>query len=79
MTDFFTQISNFGFPIVVAGYLLFRFENKIESFGNKVERFSEVIEGKPSENKIGLIGSIEKNTKTTQNLVNVVNKLTRKK
>lgn len=30
MTEFFTAISNFGFPVVVAAYLLFRFENKIE-------------------------------------------------
>lgn len=26
MEEFFNAISNFGFPIVVAGYLLFRFE-----------------------------------------------------
>lgn len=30
MQEFFTLIANFGFPIVVAGYLLFRFENKID-------------------------------------------------
>lgn len=30
MQDFFTLISNFGFPVVVAGYLLFRFEKKLE-------------------------------------------------
>lgn len=36
MEEFFGAVSNFGFPVVVAGYLLFRFENKIE-------RLSEVI------------------------------------
>lgn len=30
MQDFFTVISNFGFPVAVASYLLFRFEKKIE-------------------------------------------------
>ena len=30
MTDFFTIISNFGFPVAVASYLLFRFERKLE-------------------------------------------------
>lgn len=29
MTEFFNAIGNFGFPVVVAGYLLFRFESKI--------------------------------------------------
>lgn len=27
MEEFFTLVTNFGFPIVVAGYLLFRFEH----------------------------------------------------
>jgi hypothetical protein len=31
MQDFFTIISNFGFPVAVASYLLFRFEKKLES------------------------------------------------
>ena len=30
MTELFTAIGNFGFPVVVAGYLLFRFETKLE-------------------------------------------------
>ena len=30
MEQFFTIISNFGFPIAVASYLLFRFEKKLE-------------------------------------------------
>lgn len=37
MEEFFTQVSNFGFPIVVAGYLLFRFEKKIEMFTQAID------------------------------------------
>jgi len=36
MQEFFTLIANFGFPIVVAGYLLFRFENKIEKLDDSI-------------------------------------------
>lgn len=31
MEDFFKIISNFGFPVAVASYLLFRFEKILES------------------------------------------------
>jgi len=77
MNDLFTAIGNFGFPVVVAGYLLFRFENKIESFGQKIDRFSEVLEGKPSENKKGLINTLQENSQTTKDLTTAVNKLTK--
>jgi peptidoglycan hydrolase CwlO-like protein len=30
MQEFFTILSNFGFPVAVASYLLFRFEKKLE-------------------------------------------------
>jgi len=43
MTEFFEAISNFGFPIVVAGYLLFRFENKIEKLDDSMEKLKEAI------------------------------------
>lgn len=36
MQEFFTAISNFGFPVVVAGYLLFRFETKIEKLTESI-------------------------------------------
>ena len=36
MQEFFSAISNFGFPVVVAAYLLFRFENKIEKLDKSV-------------------------------------------
>jgi hypothetical protein len=31
MQDFITILSNFGFPVAVASYLLFRFEKKLET------------------------------------------------
>lgn len=36
METFFDAISNFGFPVVVAGYLLFRFENKLEKLDQSI-------------------------------------------
>lgn len=44
MTDFFTAISNFGFPIVVAVYLLIRFENKIESLSTTITDLKRSID-----------------------------------
>jgi hypothetical protein len=45
--DYLNAISNFGFPIVVAGYLLFRFENKIdkleETINNLTNQISQLI------------------------------------
>ena len=37
MTEVFTVIGNFGFPIAVAGYLLFRFEKKIEALNTSID------------------------------------------
>jgi len=31
MEVFFSAIANFGFPVVVAAYLLFRFEGKVDA------------------------------------------------
>jgi hypothetical protein len=31
MEEYFTILSNFGFPVAVASYLLFRFEKKLEN------------------------------------------------
>jgi len=36
MESFFEIIANFGFPVAVAGYLLFRFENKIEKLDDSI-------------------------------------------
>ena len=43
MTEFFGAISNFGFPVVVAGYLLFRFENKIEKLDNSINSLEQSV------------------------------------
>jgi len=43
MTEFFQAISNFGFPVVVAGYLLFRFENKIEKLDEAMNKLEVAI------------------------------------
>lgn len=44
MEEFFTAISNFGFPIVVAGYLLLRFENKIERLNDTIVQLEGSID-----------------------------------
>jgi cell division protein FtsB len=43
MQEFFTIISNFGFPVAVAGYLLFRFEAKLESLCTLNNKLAEEI------------------------------------
>lgn len=43
MTEFFQAISNYGFPIVVAGYLLFRFEGRIEKLGQSMIHLETAI------------------------------------
>lgn len=51
MEAFFSAIANFGFPIVVAAYLLFRFEKKVDTL-------TEAITGR--EGLISRIGDLEK-------------------
>jgi len=36
MTEVFTALGNFGFPIVVSVYLLMRFENKLEKLTDAI-------------------------------------------
>lgn len=36
MEEFFNIIANFGFPIAIAGYLLIRFESKIEKLEDSI-------------------------------------------
>lgn len=38
-----TSIGNFGFPIVLTGYLLVRFEKKIETLNNTIQELLFVI------------------------------------
>ena len=44
MQEFFTAISNFGFPVVVAGYLLFRTEKKIEDLTATINELCKTLE-----------------------------------
>ena len=39
MEEFFNAISNFGFPIVVSAYLLFRFERKLDDLKKSIDEF----------------------------------------
>ena len=43
MTELFTAISNFGFPVVVAAYLLFRFETKLEKLDDSISGATGLI------------------------------------
>ena len=43
MTDFVTVLSNFGFPVALSLYLLFRFEKKIESLEKAIDELRELI------------------------------------
>lgn len=38
-----TAIGNFGFPIVVAGYLLLRFEKRIDHLTHSLQSLAELI------------------------------------
>lgn len=44
MTELFSAIGNFGFPIVVASYLLFRFEKKVEALSENIRKNTEITE-----------------------------------
>lgn len=44
-------IGNFGFPIVVTGYLLLRFEKKIDSLTNTMQEFKIALTGESDKKK----------------------------
>ncbi|MNW57441.1 YvrJ protein family protein [compost metagenome] len=48
-----TAISQVGFPIVITGYLLIRFEKKLEVLTDSILRLTEVINNKKSEETNG--------------------------
>lgn len=77
MSDIYSAISNFGFPIVVSVFLLWGLIPIVNKFGEKIDRFSEVLEGKPSEGRKGLITVIQENSGKTNDLTIAVNKLTK--
>ena len=43
MQDFLNAVANFGFPIVVAGYLLFRMEKTIGSLAKETNNLKTEI------------------------------------
>jgi hypothetical protein len=43
MQEFVTILSNFGFPVAVASYLLFRFEKKLESLEQSNRELTKTI------------------------------------
>jgi hypothetical protein len=43
MDEFWTLIGNFGFPIVITGYLLIRMEAKIDKLTEAIENLSNKI------------------------------------
>lgn len=44
MSEFFTAISNFGFPVVVAGYLLIRIEGRVEKLTLTINDLKNTID-----------------------------------
>jgi hypothetical protein len=44
MEEFFAAVSNFGFPVVVAGYLLIRMEKTIQKMTDKVGNLTVAID-----------------------------------
>lgn len=78
MDNFLQIVSNLGFPIALVAYLLTRFEKKIDGFGTSMDRFSDIIEGKPSEGKPGLINVIQQMNNSQNKLSEKMDKLTKK-
>lgn len=50
---FLTAISQVGFPIVLTGYLLLRFEKKLETLTESILKLTEVINNDMSEESHG--------------------------
>ncbi|WP_341302191.1 YvrJ family protein [Lysinibacillus sp. FSL H8-0500] len=46
LEDFLFQIGNFGFPLVLAIYLLLRFEKKLEKLSNAISNLENTINNK---------------------------------
>ena len=44
MEEVFTNIANFGFPIVISVYLLVRIESKLEGLSDSIQELARVIE-----------------------------------
>ena len=70
MQDFFSILSNFGFPVAVASYLLFRFEKKLEELSRTNMKLVEEIDSLKTLNR-GLL----KDIKLVQKKVNQLQKI----
>lgn len=44
MEEFFNQITNYGFPMVLSIYLLVRLENKMDKLSNSITELTASIE-----------------------------------
>ncbi len=44
MEDFLRLVANFGFPIVVSAYLLFRVEGKLEKLTEVINELARIVE-----------------------------------
>jgi hypothetical protein len=44
LEDFLRLVANFGFPIVVSAYLLFRVEGKLEKLSEVIMELTRVVE-----------------------------------
>ncbi|RUS46741.1 YvrJ family protein [Cohnella sp. AR92] len=53
LTYLLTAVSQVGFPIVLTGYLLIRFEKKLETLTESILRLTEVIKKNSSEDSHG--------------------------
>lgn len=63
MTEIFTAAGNFGFPIALSVYLLWRFENKIDKLTESIDKSNKDI-----------TAVIQENTRTTNELVKIIEK-----
>jgi uncharacterized protein YlzI (FlbEa/FlbD family) len=77
MQDFFSILSNFGFPVTVAAYLLFRFEKKIDdgtqTNGRLVQINEKLIEEITELKKLN--SDLVKEIKYVQNKINQLEKM----
>ncbi len=76
MTDFFQIISQFGFPIAVASYLLFRFEKKLETLWQTNEKLVDIISSLKEQisNLISIINALREKIIKLESIIRVLKK-----
>lgn len=74
MTDFFQILSQFGFPIAVASYLLFRFEKKLETLWQTNEKLVDIITSLKEQiaNLITIINSLREKVEKLEYIIKVL-------